>query len=408
MRNTAFSVLRNNIIFGTAKNYIDVVSLTDSAHHNLFEYNLFELSAHTLVRLGGDSRFDDSDPHHNIFRKNIYNNDYHHCVSVVYGANTNVFEHETFLKCGTGIFGPVATTTAQGVRSAQGEGWHAWQPWGIYRFNVVTHTGSYGLIEDHISAFGGSSIRRPNGRIQRVYGNRIYNNTFVDNYGLVFRLGGQCQENDCTGVQYGDNRFKNNILIAGNPTKSKFGDILISYPHRSFPNADADSWHGNLIGRSSGDVVMWRKNRLNLQEAEAQISQADAEFSNNYFGEPRFRNAQSGDYNLTNNSAAIDSGMPLTYTVTDGTGTVIRVEDARYFIDGFGIVGGDTINIGNQIARITSVNYDRNRLTVDRPVSWQAGVGISLPFAGNGPDSGAFEFGLRTPVPPILSAEMSF
>jgi hypothetical protein len=81
----------------------------------------------------------------------------------------------------------------------------------------------------------------------------------------------------------------------------------------------------------------------------------------------------------------------------------MQVADAIYFFDGNGIAGekGDTIQLGpGQIAVVMSVNYDTNTLTLDRSLTWTAGQGVSLQYAGNAMDQGAYEYGsASTPAP---------
>jgi len=43
--------------------------------------------------------------------------------------------------------------------------------------------------------------------------------------------------------------------------------------------------------------------------------------------------------------------------------------------------------------RITNVDYDNNKITVERSISWNKGDGVSLPYSGSHPDIGAYEFG---------------
>ena len=110
---------------------------------------------------------------------------------------------------------------------------------------------------------------------------------------------------------------------------------------------------------------------------------------------------------VQNGSPAIDGGLHLTTTQNNGDGNLIRVRDARYFVDGFGIPGeqGDMIIVGNnEPVRIIAVDYGRNELMVGRNISWQADAGVSLTYEGNGPDIGAQEiYALRnsdSPAPP--------
>lgn len=114
------------------------------------------------------------------------------------------------------------------------------------------------------------------------------------------------------------------------------------------------------------------------------------------------------DFHLKPTSPAINRGIFLTKTRSSGTGTQISVDDATYFFDGYGIVAGDTVQLEGQTqtAKIISVDYDNNILTVDKSLSWYSGQGISLPYSGSNPDIGAYEFTDTAPptVPTNLKA----
>ena len=71
----------------------------------------------------------------------------------------------------------------------------------------------------------------------------------------------------------------------------------------------------------------------------------------------------------------------------------LPVKDAGYFCDGFDIVEGDLIQLEGQheTARITKVDYDQNKLYLERPLTWKDRQGVSLPFSGTAPDIGVFE-----------------
>jgi hypothetical protein len=110
-------------------------------------------------------------------------------------------------------------------------------------------------------------------------------------------------------------------------------------------------------------------------------------------GTPDVGNPNQFDFHLGAQSPAIDQGVFLTVTTGAGSGTVIPVADASYFIDGFGIVQGDEIQLEGQTqtVRIVAVDFATNQLTVDASLTWAQGLGVSLPFAGPKPDVGAFE-----------------
>ena len=124
-------------------------------------------------------------------------------------------------------------------------------------------------------------------------------------------------------------------------------------------------------------------------------------FTNNLERLPAFVSAAAADFRPADGSPMIDAGAFLTRTVGAGTGTTMVVEDASWFFDGFGIPGevGDLIQLNGQTnaARIQRIDYAANSLTLDRALTWTAGQGVALQFAGQAPDMGAFEAGLAGP-----------
>lgn len=404
MSSASYAILRNNQINGTNERYLDLIRVHGNAHHNLLQDNYLEQASHTLIQITGSSNFDDSDPRFNIFRGNIYVSDFHHCVTVVYGAHSNVFERESYLRCGSGKETPKLEFKHYSG-GAQGEAWHAWQPNGIYRFNLVMRSGSYG-DEEHIASFGGVSSRQDSGRIQRTLANRIYHNTFVDNYGVVVRLGAWCQDGTCAGVEYGHNEFKNNLFHNNGGSQSVFGKVVARYTFfGGAPVSEGDLWSGNLVSGNANDVVMWNGEPYTWDEAADNVLASQVHFSRNHFGDPMFTDAQNLDFSLRNGSDAEDAGVVLTRTTSAGSGRSVSVEDARYFIDGFGIVKGDTIRIGEEIVTVVGTNYSKNIIDVDRSISWSPSAAVSFPYDGTAPDIGARESALsqRRPRPPVLT-----
>lgn len=99
-------------------------------------------------------------------------------------------------------------------------------------------------------------------------------------------------------------------------------------------------------------------------------------------------------YNLRSGSPAIDAGVALTFTVSSGKGTIIDVEKSWYFQDGYeGLIEPDTIKVGkNPPVRIVSTEHSKNRITIERPITWNKGDEVNLPFNGRSPDVGAHEY----------------
>jgi hypothetical protein len=110
--------------------------------------------------------------------------------------------------------------------------------------------------------------------------------------------------------------------------------------------------------------------------------------------DPKFVNLAGHDYHLQSSSPAINVGTFITTTTSAGNGAQVPVADAKMFVDGFGIADGDSIQLQGQtqVAKITSINYSTNMLTVDRSLTWTSGLGVSLPYSGSAPDIGAYEY----------------
>ena len=157
----------------------------------------------------------------------------------------------------------------------------------------------------------------------------------------------------------------------------------------------------------------------NINTSDRKGILAVQEFANNWDGDvrgdPLFVNSPAGpgdpmdtvlpDLRLKQGSPCIDSGIYLTTIASaSGSGKIFQVKDAGYFMDGWGIEGvsGDEIQLYGTMerARIRSVDYATNTLTVDRDLTWTGNQGICLKYEGAAPDIGAFEYGGNGAVVP--------
>ncbi len=112
--------------------------------------------------------------------------------------------------------------------------------------------------------------------------------------------------------------------------------------------------------------------------------------------DPVFVNPSADIYTLSANSPCIDAAGDLTNTTSAGSGTTIPVVYSKYFCDGFGIVSGDSINVGGQKALITSIPNSTTIVVAD-PISWSNNSPVNFLFNGNAPDLGYKETGTTTP-----------
>jgi len=224
-------------------------------------------------------------------------------------------------------------------------------PYNLLRFNLFYHTGSGGL----------QVVSSAAGQDHADY-NRIYRNSFYH-----------------TGHQETDPGFQGGIYFANWSGQSPVGNIV----------------KGNLFYDNKNGAVSY-EGQVDPQVVEDNWDQnsVDPQFVNPSASDPD--DPDLPDLRLQASSLCIDAGVYSTrITSTAGSGTQFQVEDARYFIDGWGIphVQGDEIQLADgQRARITSVNYETNLITVDRVLTWTLNQGISLAYQGAAPDLGAYEF----------------
>ena len=223
-------------------------------------------------------------------------------------------------------------------------------PYNLLRFNLFYQTDSGGL----------QVVSSAAGQDHADY-NRIYRNSFYH-----------------TGHQETDPGFQGGIYFANWSNQSPIGNIVKGNAFYDNKNG-AITYEGQIdpqVIETTGIRTAWTR--------DLSISSAS---------DPN--NPNLPDLHLQADSPCIDAGaFPTRITSDAGSGTQFQVEDARYFIDGWGIphVQGDEIQLSDgQQARITNVNYETNLITVDRVLTWTTNQGISLAYEGTAPDLGAYE-----------------
>ena len=107
-------------------------------------------------------------------------------------------------------------------------------------------------------------------------------------------------------------------------------------------------------------------------------------------GSAPFGSYKKFDFTPVLNAPVVDAGRSLTHTVQDGSGTLLLVQDARFFFDGYGVTEGDMVVVGtNPPVRIMHVNYITNELHLAEPITWKKGDSVNRPYSGKAPDIGA-------------------
>jgi len=170
----------------------------------------------------------------------------------------------------------------------------------------------------------------------------------------------------------------------------------------------SEFYDGTLAGVAIKNNIFW-KNQADGVSYREYADTSGHVVTNNHWqsnGDPMFADEALYDFHLQDGSPCMDTGAFLTKAKWTASGTQIEVEDASYFIDGFGIVEGDTIQLDGQTptARITSINYNTNTLTLDRSLNWYAGQGVTLAYSGSAPDQGAFEYVSVNPLTATMTA----
>ena len=110
------------------------------------------------------------------------------------------------------------------------------------------------------------------------------------------------------------------------------------------------------------------------------------------------------DFDLKPESPGIDAGAFVTTVVGSGKSDRMQVVDAKFFIDGFGLVPGDVIRLQgtSTTARIVGVEHSTNTLRLAEAVSFTAGQGVALNYSGAAPDMGGREYASAAPAPAPL------
>jgi len=115
------------------------------------------------------------------------------------------------------------------------------------------------------------------------------------------------------------------------------------------------------------------------------------EFVGNLDVDPGFVAPENYNHALRSDSPLRDGGEPLTRALGQGNSSVLPVENAGYFYDGFGIRGkwGHYSDWKQQqLAIVLQVDRLQNTLTLDRAVSWSDGDPVSLPWSAQHPTLG--------------------
>jgi hypothetical protein len=206
--------------------------------------------------------------------------------------------------------------------------------------------------------------------------NRIYNNLFYANERTL--------TNNSFRWHVTDNIFQNNIFFANGQT------VFLGFPDYRTKNRNFFT-RNVMLQKRPGEKVIRLDRGDDYTLAAAQENLADL-YHGNIEVDPMLLVKDGQPVDLKDGSPCIDAGRRLTQTTAEGKGTLLVVKDALWFSDGNGQVPGDEIMVGAAgPARITKVDYEKNTLTLDKPIAWKASDPVNLAYKGKGTDIGPFD-----------------
>jgi hypothetical protein len=371
----------------------DMLDLWGGQHH-LVQGNFFADDGHCLIVIRG--------VWNSVIRYNKFTNPRQRLIES-YGTPDNLFpdpqRHTTRILFENNLF---VNTRGHGTYSGmQFASVHT-----IIRKNIYTQLGN-GM--DFIG-YHESTGKAPNEAIIDEH-NRFYNN-------IVYDCGSPAIRNRCgTGVRfaatiddYGDNLMINNIVYNNISSTNEFTKTFpgtvppscqiffmgTARPERVF------LLYNNIIHKQPGEIVLWEDGGDLAVKGDPGKTYTLAAFQkaypknawNNIEVVPQFEDTDAFDFRLKDSSPCIDAGGPLTHTSSAGSGMEIKVKDAVFFSDGFGVIEPDVIRVGDDRATIVKVDVKKNTLTVGESLDWQENEPVSLDYAGDAPDLGVFEKGM--------------
>ena len=245
------------------------------------------------------------------------------------------------------------------------------------------------------------SLTLYSGEATNNYGNRISHNVFFDNEFGGIEISGSDDYN------FSDQKIKNNIFFKNEFIQHDFRwswyNELNEQPVQIFTgrNNDVLIENNNIFSSEVNElyVIAYGSRTSSSNTPPQPLSWWETNrshaFKNNLQADPSFIDEANKDFHLKANSPMIDAGVFLAKTTNSGANSIVlEVDDAGWFIDGFGIVSGDTIQLEGQTnyAVIQSINYTTKSLSLDRVASWDTGKGVSLKYSNTKPDIGAFEY----------------
>lgn len=387
-----YFVFKNNIV----KNGTDLLSIQGGSYH-LVEGNTFHTASHTCLVFMG--------VHNSAIRNNILINPIQKLLEIFATRDrewTDPYRKSEHILIENNLFGP------NSHRDGLYKGKVPPASWGTQFAGVkcIMRNNIFAGCDGGMDFCGYGRIGGEGDSPEAVfnYSNRTYNNTVYSN-GERGRYGsgpGVVMSHNPYSEQY-DNIFMNNIFYANRifkdaHTQRDVPSVQIAYSSSANPS-ETRFYNNNVTPQSDkNEVVVWIKKK-NMGYTLDAFEQAYPEYNgNNIQGNPRFiaeqpdlKNLDRSEYELTKDSPCVDAGGFLTYAIGAAEDSALKVSDPYFFSDGFDIVEGDMIRVGDEEAQIRSIDYETGYLILNKKIQWKDKAPVSLIYKGEAPDIGAVE-----------------
>ena len=367
MRDAHHNKILNNTLIGYCGPN-DLIQFR-SASYNLIEGNKLYFAPHTSIGIHSN------DSLYNIIRYNYIQNKWHNAISYE-GSTYTLVENNIVVDSGEDHQNNSCGTDGdrEMVRYAH-KGISLGLNGGIVRKNVLINTGN--TID--LVAYENPAL----GQAENLM---IYNNTSYGNHRGFMSAG---------SVPTANNVIKNNII-----TNSVEYELYIVHDSHNY-------YIKNIFGITT---IYWNNDtdtRVDNIIIADPIVIGTGLLSEGFTTVLKYNNSTNevdpgGSYIVIpddERSVELQLGSPMiaagtwltTITSETGSGTTFTVDDARYFMDGWGIIDGDKIQLEGKSSTVGIINISGNTITVDRSISWTQGDGVSLSYNGKAPDMGAHE-----------------
>ncbi len=335
-----------------------------------------------VLDIGNDNTVDLS--HHNLVVDSTFDYGGHHILGIYSSYNVvrgNTFHNEEWYACNRTDIGGMCGNRNVIINSSQPDT----NIRNVVEDNWIVFAG---VPPDQVSS-AGLSVRTQRNIIRR---NIFYYN---DSAGITLSHDGG-NHNDASHNQiYHNVIYKNGYLLLDDWDPRKCGLMLARWVD--------DAAHNAMTGVVIKNNIFWENQLDAINYYYVDQGQQIVDDNWEHAGDPGFSNVGDEpdpadftalDFHLRGDSPCIDGGGFLTATTSAGQdSTALQVEDAGAFTDGSELVEGDLIQLEGQSERaeITAIDYQTDLITLDRPLTWEVGTGVSLAYHGARPDLGAFE-----------------